>query len=200
MRNNVKYIPSQDERERILENVPAIIVETIVDAMERDCPIDTFNTMYYLMRGWLPPFVVIYFVRRQWPSRAKLETLFFRALHLIEALRERVYHPEHYLEDGDKYAKYGSRKKPAKDKTPPPKEASPDKGKSPAKDKTPPKEASPDKGKTAPKGKTPPSQEALFRALNLIEAPPDKGKSPAKDKTPPPKEASPDKGKSPPKE
>lgn len=182
MRNNVKYIPSQDERERILENVPAIIVETIVDAMERDCPIDTFNTMYYLMRGWLPPFVVIYFVRRQWPSRAKLETLFFRALHLIEALRERVYHPEHYLEDGDKYAKYGSRKKPAKDKTPPP------------------KEASPDKGKSAPKGKTPPSQEALFRALNLIEAPPDKGKSPAKDKTPPPKEASPDKGKSPPKE
>ena len=200
MRNNVKYIPSQDERERILENVPAIIVETIVDAMERDCPIDTFNTMYYLMRGWLPPFVVIYFVRRQWPSRAKLETLFFRALHLIEALRERVYHPEHYLEDGDKYAKYGSRKKPAKDKTPPPKEASPDKGKSLAKDKTPPKEASPDKGKSAPKGKTPPSQEALFRALNLIEAPPDKGKSPAKDKTPPPKEASPDKGKSPPKE
>ena len=107
MSKDIKYVPNEDEREAMLEDVPEIIVTSIIEAMEEQCPISTFNTLYYLFRGWL----AVYFVRKQLGSRAAMKTKFFKALHFIEALRERVYHPEWYLHQNNQYAKYSSRSK-----------------------------------------------------------------------------------------
>ena len=144
MSKDIKYIPNEDEQEAMLEDVPEIIVTSIIEAMEEQCPISTFNTLYYLFRGWL----AVYFVRKQLGSHAAMKNKFFKALHFIEALRERVYHPEWYLHQNNQYAKYSSRskgnpnlvaepaknpvKKPAKTMPAP---TEPEKAKSPEKEK-----------------------------------------------------------------
>ena len=109
MSKDIKFYPSPSELEIMLEDVPVIIVTSVIEAMEQECTIDPFNTLYYLFRGWLAPFVVVYFLRRQNGSRAAMKTKFFKALHYIEALRERVYHPEWYRHDTNQYAKYSSK-------------------------------------------------------------------------------------------
>ena len=92
LRDISKYIPEEEERRTILAKVPAVVKAAILQCMGPDVPIDAMNTFYYIKRGWIPNFVVIWFIRVQPPaSRLRINSIFFKALHLIEMFREEAY-------------------------------------------------------------------------------------------------------------
>lgn len=58
------YLPPEAARQYFPET-PWVVGNAIVNALPEDVPTDALNVFYYLKRGWIPNWVVIYFMRLQ---------------------------------------------------------------------------------------------------------------------------------------
>ena len=87
--------PSEQEFNKILPTVPAFVGNMILQAMPE--PVITGQpqlVLWYNIRGILPNWIVIWFMRalRKINSRCSDEALFYKALTLIDAWREREFY------------------------------------------------------------------------------------------------------------
>ena len=88
-----KHIPSDREMKEILTIVPEFVARSIMSAMPESVLTGMPKLAFlYNQSGRLPNWTVVWFIRalRSINSRASDESLFFKAMHLIEALRERI--------------------------------------------------------------------------------------------------------------
>lgn len=80
-----KYRVSRAEMPDI-EKVPQIIIMQMFAHLPATFPADPLNVFYYVRRGFMPPFVVNYFIHCFTGRLSKIEK-FYKALHAIERMR-----------------------------------------------------------------------------------------------------------------
>jgi len=88
----MRFVPPPGALLRIM-TVPNIVMNTLMEAIGPEIPVNALVPFVYLRDGRLPAFVVNYFMEMQGPRRMANSTRFFRAMHLIEAVRESIIHP-----------------------------------------------------------------------------------------------------------
>ena len=89
-----KNRPSEEEVEKMLSIVPGFVSDAVLLAMPDSVLSGMPNLVFlYNQRGRLPNWTVIWFIRalRRVNNRSADETLFMRAMHIIEALREKLF-------------------------------------------------------------------------------------------------------------
>ena len=89
-----KNRPTEEEVEKMLSIVPGFVCDAVLLAMPDSVLSGMPNLVFlYNQRGRLPNWTVIWFIRalRRVNNRSADETLFMRAMHIIEALREKLF-------------------------------------------------------------------------------------------------------------
>ena len=81
-----RYRPTDKEKE-FLAATPDLIFKIISNILPKNPTLDPLTPFYYLKIGKLPFFVVKWFIDAQKPSKLSNMTLFYRAMHCIEAIR-----------------------------------------------------------------------------------------------------------------
>lgn len=94
--NPEKYLP-EPLPNRVLADVPDVIMTAVFEVMDIDVPIDPFNTFMYLRNGRLPEFVVVYFMNLVSRHVKSNMSRFFTALHLIQMYREYIINPPSHI-------------------------------------------------------------------------------------------------------
>lgn len=87
--DNPKYYANRDDMPAI-ESIPAVVLDEIYAHLPAHFPADVLNVFYYVRRGFMPPYVVNWFMDVQ-GTRASNMTRFYKALHMIERLRSDQY-------------------------------------------------------------------------------------------------------------
>lgn len=85
-----KYHPSVRTFER-LGPLPDCVVRCLVDVLPPNIEVDPFTVFFYVRRGYVPVWLVNFFIDKQDKTIAPLTTKFFRAIHLIEMVRAQLF-------------------------------------------------------------------------------------------------------------
>ena len=90
-----KNRPTEEEVEKMLSVVPGFVCDGVIEAMP-DAVLTGMPSLVFVYNqcGRLPNWTVIWFIRalRTVNNRSSDETLFMRAVHLIQALREKIFY------------------------------------------------------------------------------------------------------------
>lgn len=76
------------------EDIPEIVKMNVFGHLPATFPSDVLNVFYYFRRGFLPVFVVNWFMK-VFPDRMSKMTRFYKALHAIERMRSDHYSLEY---------------------------------------------------------------------------------------------------------
>lgn len=84
-----KYHPSVRTFEK-LGTLPDCVIRCLLDVLPPNIDIDPFIVFFYVSRGYIPVWLVNFFIDKQSNSVAPLTTKFFRAIHLIVMVRAQL--------------------------------------------------------------------------------------------------------------
>lgn len=85
-----KYHPSKRTFERI-GLLPDCVVRCIVDVLPPNLDIDAVTVFFYVKRGYVPAWLVNFFIDKQESTKASFAIKFIRAIHLISMVRAELY-------------------------------------------------------------------------------------------------------------